>query len=163
GGGGFGRRERGGAGTAGVGGVAGESRVGTAVLLDTHEPGAFAMERYAPEAAEARARGALGASGARGAEVLRRQRVPPAIRVSVKRGRPVHIASSKRGLPYGAVEQAAGPWRTSGGWWAQPDSCRAQGKGPGDRHGNGPGAWNRDEWDVALSGGAVGRVFRDRR
>jgi protein ImuB len=24
------------------------------------------------------------------------------------------------------------------------------------------GAWNRDEWDVALSDGAVYRIFRDR-
>jgi protein ImuB len=36
----------------------------------------------------------------------------------------------------------AGPWRTSGGWWAQH--------------------WNRDEWDVALEDGAVCRVFQDR-
>ena len=76
--------------------------------------------------------------------MLRRRRVPPAIRVSVEHGRPVYIAASKRLMPQGAVVQAAGPWRTSGGWWG------------------GPVGWNRDEWDVALSSGAVCRIFQDR-
>jgi protein ImuB len=40
---------------------------------------------------------------------------------------------------------SAGPWRSSGQWWA----C--------DR-----GHWNRDEWDVALSDGAIYRLVRDR-
>jgi len=49
-------------------------------------------------------------------------------------------------MPGGHVQQAAGPWRTSGAWW---DAA--------------PGApWDRDEWDVALSDGASYRVFFDR-
>ena len=48
---------------------------------------------------------------------LRRQRHPPAIRVTVERGRPAYVATARRGIPGGAVVQAAGPWRTSGGWW----------------------------------------------
>jgi hypothetical protein len=48
-------------------------------------------------------------------------------------------------MPGGRVERAAGPWRTSGAWW-DPSS----------------GAWDRDEWDVALSDGASYRVFLDR-
>lgn len=38
----------------------------------------------------------------------------------------------------------AGPWRTCGDWWT------------GD-------PWDRDEYDVALAGGAVYRIFRDNR
>jgi protein ImuB len=53
------------------------------------------------------------------------------------------VAIDRRGMPGGRVEQAAGPWRTSGGWWET-------------------GRWDRDEWDVALSDGAVCRLFCDR-
>jgi protein ImuB len=75
--------------------------------------------------------------------VLRRFRPPVAVRVAVDAGRPVRLAIDRRGMPGGTVCEAAGPWRTSGGWWDT-------------------GRWNRDEWDVALSDGAVCRVFRDR-
>ena len=40
------------------------------------------------------------------------------------------------------VVGCAGPWRVSGEWWDA-------------------GAWARDEWDVALSDGAVCRLARD--
>jgi protein ImuB len=75
--------------------------------------------------------------------VLRRFRPPIAIRVAVENGRPIRVAIDRQRLPGGAVEQAAGPWRISGGWWES-------------------GRWNRDEWDVALSDGTVCRLFRDR-
>ena len=134
--------------TARLSALVGETRIGSVVLLDSHRPDAFAMTRFAPESRGAiGARGATGASGASGAEgangaVLRRQRIPPAIRVSVEHGRPVHLAAAKRGMPQGAVVQAAGPWRTSGGWWSGP--------------------WSRDEWDVALRSGTVCRIYQDR-
>ena len=47
-------------------------------------------------------------------------------------------------MPHGAVVQAAGPWRASGGWWPNE------------------GNWNKDEWDVALASGAVCRIYQDR-
>jgi protein ImuB len=175
--------------TARLSALVGESRVGSPVPVDSHAPDAFEMARYAPGDDGVGATGANGAAGAMGAGaagagaaaatgalVLRRQRVPPAIRVSVGHGRPVHLASSRRVMPHGAVVQAAGPWRTSGGWWS-PDRCRAEGKGPGDRAegratGREPlvapklrsseGGWNRDEWDVALTTGAVCRIYQDR-
>ena len=154
--------------TARLSALAGESRVGSPVLLDTHAPDAFAMERYAPEGAEgakgANGAGATGAEGAKGARangvlMLRRQRHPPAIRVTVEHGRPVHIASSKRGLPHGAIVQAAGPWRTSGGWW--PNDSALVAPKPRSEDG-GEGGWNKDEWDVALASGVVCRIFQDR-
>ena len=107
--------------------------------------------------------------------MLRRQRMPPAIRVSVEHGRPVYVAAARRGMPQGAVTHAAGPWRTSGGWWAGSDAGRAKGVGPG--HGAmgpvsppvppkpafaGEGGWNRDEWDGALKSGTVCRIYQDR-
>jgi protein ImuB len=168
--------------TARLSALVGETRVGSAVLLDTHQPGAFEMTRFAPETrvissrrsdevakADEMARfapesqGAKGVNGARGADgppsplrgfgatgppadesrpVLRRQRTPPAIRVRIEHGRPIYIAAAKRGMPQGTVVQAAGPWRTSGGWWS--------------------GYWNRDEWDVALTSGTVCRIYQDR-
>lgn len=135
--------------TARLSALIGESRVGSAVLLDTHRPDAFAMTQFAPET-----RGANGAKGAEGANgaALRRQRVPSAIRVSVEQGRPVYVAAARRGMPQGAVIQAAGPWRTSGGWWALPPT--------GGSHEICP--WSRDEWDVALTSSAVCRICQDR-
>ncbi len=66
-----------------------------------------------------------------------------AVRVAVDEDRPGHVAIDRQRMPGGRVSQAAGPWRRSGGWWE-------------------PEGWNRDEWDVALSDGAVCRLFRDR-
>jgi hypothetical protein len=208
--------------TARLSALAGQARVGSPVLVDSHAPDACAMERYAPRdgaegangakgangagangatgansagakgakgatgANDAGAKGAKGATGANGAgakgansangagtnsangagakgansansagakgatgangAVLRRERRCVALQVTVASGRPVHIASSRRGIPYGAIVEAAGPWRTSGEWWTTSAA----------------GGWNRDEWDVALKSGAVCRVYQDR-
>jgi protein ImuB len=143
--------------TARLSALVGDSRAGWPVLLDTHEPGAFAMERYAPEGAKgaegaggADGAGAGGAGGADGAGaggaagvVLRRERRTVALLVRLEHGRPRHIAASRRGVPCGAIVQAAGPWRTSGGWWTNE-------------------SWSRNEWDVALKSGVVCRLFQDR-
>ena len=49
---------------------------------------------------------------------------------------------------------AKGPWRTSGEWW------REAGEEAGAAHAA-SGAWNRDEWDVALESGALYRLFHN--
>jgi protein ImuB len=67
-------------------------------------------------------------------------RPPLAARVETEAGRPKHLWTK---LFRGQVTQAAGPWRTSGDWW-RPDS------------------WSCDEWDVALSDGAIYRMARNR-
>lgn len=158
--------------TARLSALVGEARVGSPVLLDSHAPDAFVLGRYAPEGA-GRAEGApgadgAGAGGADGAAVLRRCRGSMALHVSVERGRPVHIASSRRGIPYGAIVQAAGPWRTSGGWWLADVSPtprrvprRSSGR-PEPASKGGEGGWSRNEWDVALHSGAVCRIYQDR-
>jgi protein ImuB len=133
--------------TARLGALVGDSRCGMAVLLDTHRPDAFKMRRFDGPAAGARAgmHNAVRTTGdAAVAPCIRRFRPPVAVRVTVARGRPAHVAIERRGMPGGHVVQAAGPWRSSGGWWL-PDA-----------------PWNRDEWDVELSDGSVCRVYRDR-
>jgi protein ImuB len=73
---------------------------------------------------------------------LRRFRLPVPARVQVDEGRPVRVAVDRHGFASGAVVQAAGPWRTSGGWWEQ--------------------SWDRDEWDIAMVDGTVYRLFVER-
>ena len=87
-------------------------------------------------------------------------------RVSVADDRPVRLTTDRRGFTGGAVVQAAGPWRTSGEWWAgEAGKAGAAEKPilpiqpiPPIR----PSSWSRDEWDVAVSDGVVYRIFRDR-
>ena len=75
-------------------------------------------------------------------------------RVAVIDGQPVRVTTDRQGFPGGQVLTRAGPWRTSGEWWL----------GGAGRSAHLPHqtSWNRDEWDVALSDGAVYRIFRDR-
>src|SRR6185436_11003557 len=49
---------------------------------------------------------------------LRRCRHPVPARVAVADSRPVRVTTDRRGFAGGAVTQCAGPWRTSGEWWA---------------------------------------------
>ena len=76
----------------------------------------------------------------------------------------MRVTTDRRGFAGGAVVRCAGPWRTSGSWWVT-DSGRAgqsSASSPDPPGLPGPPGWNRDEWDVSLSDGAVYRVFRDR-
>jgi protein ImuB len=139
--------------TARLGALVGESRTGSPALLDTWRPDGFEMRRFDPAASESRARGVTqGESHPERTSlacerrvVLRRFRPPIAVRVTIERGRPVRVAIDRRGMPGGHVEQAAGPWRTSGAWWDAAST-----------------AWDRDEWDAALSDGSICRLFHDR-
>jgi protein ImuB len=123
----------------------GAGRVGAPALVDSHEPGAFEMRRFAcgagpafrpggrglPERSDDPGRPDLTASakGYGGPPelqrrrkvgptcVLRRFRFPVPARVAVERGRPVRVTTSRRNLAGGRVIECAGPWRSSGGWW----------------------------------------------
>jgi protein ImuB len=134
----------------------GQGRCGSARLLDTHRPGAFAMAAFAVEHAPppltpATATDDSVASRDRStdtavvsaAPALRRFRHPVPIRVQADLARPTRVMSDRAGIPGGRIEMAAGPWRSSGDWWAVE-------------------AWNRDEWDVALEDGMLCRIYRDR-
>jgi protein ImuB len=105
---------------------------------------------------------------------LRRCRQPVPARVAVADGRPVRVTTDRRGFAGGTVTRCAGPWRTSGEWWLGEASRAGRPGGAGGEHSvssthqtypthaTHPTSWNRDEWDVSLSDGAVYRIFQDR-
>jgi len=72
---------------------------------------------------------------------LRYFRPPRAARVVLASGQPDFVAAE--GIR-GRVVEIAGPWRSSGDWWTDD-------------------AWQRDEWDIALSDGALYRLYCDPR
>lgn len=107
-------------------------RGGSPLLVDTHRPGAFAMGSFSPSAP-----GPVSA--------------PPTLRIALRAFRPplrAEVVLQDRAPAFvnapgvrGAVNERAGPWRASGDWWDV--------------------AWSREEWDVALGGGGVYRIFYD--
>ncbi|HTT61755.1 MAG TPA: DNA polymerase Y family protein [Bryobacteraceae bacterium] len=112
--------------------LVGGQNVGSPALLDTHRPGAFRMLPRPPLSASLH-------NSACASVPLRAMRPPRMARVQMASGQPVHVqAEGVRGH----VVSSAGPWRTSGDWWtADP--------------------WARDEWDVALSDGALYRIYSE--
>jgi protein ImuB len=114
--------------------LVGENNVGWPELLDTHRPNAFRLSRD-------RHPGLSIAAGRQNLHLaLRFFRPPLQANVEAPCGRPTRILA--RGVR-GTVRSVAGPWRSSGDWWT------AQ-------------AWSRDDWDVALSDGALYRIYLDR-
>jgi protein ImuB len=116
--------------------VVGQENVGVPELLDTHRPGAFRVRQW-------------GRSPTCPAPIpndihdrlaLRIYRPPLPANVQAPEGRPAQI--SARGVQ-GKVLTLAGPWRISGDWWT-------------------PTPWARDEWDIALSDGALYRIYFER-
>jgi protein ImuB len=148
----------------------GEGHVGSPKLVNSWKPGAFEITPFAVttggQAAETgqgsagrepegrsdssstarstpRPPGLLGVPGPLGTAV-RRYRMPIPARVQMHDGRPLRVMADRRGVGSGRVAQSAGPWRTSGEWWQDAE------------------AWDRDEWDVVLDGGAAYRIFVER-
>lgn len=139
--------------------LVGQENVGAAELLDTHRPGAFRMKKFtigsAFQVPGSRLRPRKVANGlgtwnlepeafaVRSATPLLAFRVfrpPLPAQVQARQGRPERITA--RGVK-GNVVSLAGAWRTSGDWWKSD-------------------GWDRDEWDVALSDGALYRIYCDR-
>jgi protein ImuB len=156
-----------------LGALMGQDRFGAPATVDSYRPGAFEMKPFATGHDDhrrppgrprepPRERENDGAdSGLRPlVSVLRRCRQPVPARVAIEDGCPVRITTDRRGFAGGSVVSRAGPWRTSGHWWEEKSRARVNGPGAS---GVGPhrGNWNRDEWDVALTDGAVYRIFRD--
>jgi protein ImuB len=133
-----------------LGALMGESRVGAPALVDSHDARVITMKCFAPGPAEPRNSGTgkphPGTSELRHfGTCIRRLRFPLAATVKTDHGAPVAVSPSARGLPGGAVRERAGPWRSSGRWWAADRS-----------------RWDRDDWDVELAHGARLRLSRDR-
>ena len=115
--------------------IVGPDRVGTPALIGTHRPDAFRMSPpqlvgRTPWSAADPPVGLLRLS-------IRLFRPPRAARVALASGHPSFVTA---GAIRGKILDLAGPWRTSGDWWtADP--------------------WLRDEWDIALSDGALYRLY----
>ncbi len=120
--------------------IAGEDRVGSPELLDTHRPGAFRMTEFTGG----------GKGGACPTQACLTK--TSSIRLALRRFRPplqaqVSLASDHPGFVAakdirGKVLDYAGPWRMSGDWWTTY-------------------SWWREEWDVALAGGELYRLYRE--
>jgi protein ImuB len=110
--------------------IVGEGRVGAPELIDTHRPDAFRMTHVAA--------GGAGFQAAKGTRLaLRIYRPPRAANVTLASGQPSFVTASRI---RGRVLEFAGPWRTSGDWWTTDP-------------------WQRDEWDISLSDGALYRLY----
>lgn len=112
--------------------LAGEDRVGSPEILNTHRPDAYRFRSCAfePSTLKDSARPNLRLA-------IRYFRPPLMARIIVHEGRLRRLLSERVS---GDIVQSAGPWRTSGDWWTAT-------------------AWNRDEWDVVLEDRAVYRVY----
>jgi protein ImuB len=144
-----------------LGALMGEDRCGSPVVVDSWKPGAFAMRAFNPES---NPKPQL-PTPKTPAVALRRFRVPVPVRVRAHEGTPLHLGIDRRGLTGGAVQSAAGPWRTSGDWWKQDLGVGSLGVGSlgvGSLGVGSSSSWDRDEWDVALGDGVAYRVFRER-
>ena len=100
--------------------IAGEDRVGSPMLEDTHRAGSFRMTGFTAanppdEEQEGPPRMAL-----------RRLRPPLAVRVALNAGQPAHFHDGRQNYK---VATSFGPWRSSGCWWSMD-------------------GWDSDEWDV---------------
>ncbi|HJZ98495.1 MAG TPA: hypothetical protein VKE70_18420 [Candidatus Solibacter sp.] len=127
--------------------IVGEDCVGSPELLDTHRPDAYkhrSLTVAAPISASTLANERAYRSRDRKGAVLgctqlslRIFRPPRTARVALASGQPGFVAAD--GIR-GKVIEFAGPWRTSGDWWTTDP-------------------WSRDEWDIALSDGALYRLY----
>ncbi len=111
--------------------IVGESNVGVPQLLDTHHPQPFTLVPGPPIPNPQSRRTSQHA--------FRYFNPPLPATIDLINNRPVRLTAP--GI-HGKVLNAAGPWRTSGDWWTTT-------------------AWNRDEWDIALSNGSLYRIYRE--
>lgn len=118
-----------------IAGMVGRENIGTPRLLDTHRPDAFEMTTLSVNG------NAQSQAPDSGVLLLAMRLFRPALhaRVHVVAYAPKDITAS--GV-CGSVIRSAGPWKTSGEWWAST-------------------AWSREEWDVALEDGALYRIYQE--
>ncbi|HUH62371.1 MAG TPA: DNA polymerase Y family protein [Terracidiphilus sp.] len=107
--------------------IAGEDRVGSPRLEDTHRPGAFRMEVFSASG------DSDAAETGRTRMALRRVRPPVPVRVTLHEARP---AAFRDGRQIYEVDAAYGPWRASGCWWSEE-------------------SWDAEEWDVLAHAGST--------
>jgi protein ImuB len=120
--------------------LVGNSNIGSPELVDTHRPGDFRMNRFAPANGEskilqkggvataAQARKEDTSTSRHAATAFRIFRPEVQAKVELQDGYPARIYF--RGMR-GNVVAVSGPWRTSGDWWRED-------------------AWQQDEWEVDI-------------
>lgn len=113
-------------------GIVGQQNVGIPELLNTHHPHPYRLMQAQPSITRH-------PSPATSHEGFRYFRPPLPATVDLSHSHPIRISAP--GI-HGKILNAAGPWRTSGDWWAST-------------------AWNRDEWDIALANGSLYRIYSD--
>jgi protein ImuB len=114
--------------------LVGPAHVGSPELLDTYRPDAYSM-RPMPRAGGADFPAPDGRLPLRACCRIFRPALSATVRVAQQRP----VAVTAHGIR-GAVRDAAGPWRTTGEWWASSH-------------------WARDEWDVDIENAAVYRIY----
>jgi protein ImuB len=118
--------------------VVGETNVGSPLLMDTHRPAGFQMQRFFTpmETADKNRRRKAAVPSGPGKQSanpntsvsFRVFRPPVPVKIEPKTGCPARIVF--RGLS-GKVFAASGPWRTSGEWWQED-------------------FWQQEEWDLEI-------------
>jgi protein ImuB len=144
----------------------GESHVGSPRLVDTWRPGAFEMSDFRSQISDlSKIQSSINPQSeiCNLKSALRRFRFPIPTRVVVSEGRPVRIQTDRQGFASGAIREAAGPWRTSGNWWDTPGPRMKNDIGQQASRPTGQqAAWDRDEWDVAMTDGTIYRLVVER-
>ncbi len=116
-------------------GVVGERRAGIAKLLDTHRPDAFRMERFVSQQEQGNGDHSLTLSDTTEFPPVALRIFRPAcqVRVHLAEGRPCKLAalaqSTDRNELRGKILWSAGPWRSSGDWWAEQAAAKNAGSG----------------------------------
>jgi protein ImuB len=113
-----------------IAGIVGEDKFGSLALLDTYRTNGFRMQRFVPNSFENSPDKSRGENNA-AVTALRIFRPPIPVTMTLRNGRPAHVACHKRSEIQGEILWSAGPWRSSGDWWEQE-------------------SWSRDEWDIAV-------------
>jgi len=169
----------------------GEGRSGSPAVVDTWQPGAFAMKPFAPrDSAGVHDHEPRGHEGTKTRPVaandvehhpavaLRRFRVPVPARVRVDRHTPVRVTTdravtgsdpsalaSRSGFADRGGSGGGGVTQCAGPWRTSGGWWTADSCLDGPRRHGGTkwpvSAWDRDEWDVTLTDGATYRVCRD--
>jgi protein ImuB len=100
--------------------IAGEDRVGSPVLEDTHRSGSFRMTGFVAENPPEEEK------AVQPRMALRRLRPPLAVRVALNAGQPALFHDGRQSYK---VATSFGPWRSCGCWWSMD-------------------GWDIEEWDV---------------
>jgi len=114
--------------------VVGETNVGSPLLMDTHRPAEFQMQRFFTPVEARNKNRHHRADPERQSEnsttpvSFRVFRPPVPAKIESKAGCPARVVF--RGL-FGEVSAASGPWRTSGEWWQE-------------------NSWQQEEWDLEI-------------